>query len=241
MKLFARALLTAGFCALSIAGCSKPVPPPLDVQFLGSDLHFTIGGQHIVTPAVAIDRPDHTFDLAGRKPESLRDRFKSASDETNPQQVELLGLSIREYQYTGERLDAPKICAFLTRRWSRLLCRGTHAGLLRRLPERFELLDGTKLELLQNHYTVGRERQYDQVKDMAFESGITEIGCDMESKFCTAAVNVLPGVLAVWTVWPDEQRAVTARAMADTQGAAIVQFVRRGLATVEDPTLADAK
>ncbi len=73
------------------------------------------------------------------------------------------------------------------------------------------------------------------------ESGITEIGCDVESKFCTAAVNVLPGVLAVWTVWPDEQRAVTARAMADTQGAAIVQFVRRGLATVEDPTLADAK
>lgn len=55
--------------------------------------------------------------------------------------------------------------------------------MLRRLPERFLLLDRKRLELLQNYWTVGKERQFDQVKDLALKPGITEIGCDQESIF----------------------------------------------------------
>lgn len=226
-----------------ISGCSEALPPPPDVQFLASDLHFTIGGHHIVTPAVAIGRPDQTFDLNRRKPErTMKEQLTSeASDSNRPMRTDKLDLSIREYQYYGENPGSSKICPHLTRKWSQAVCLGAHGGLLRRLPERFQLLDRSKLELLKYHWTVGKERQYDQVKDMELRPGITEIGCDRESKFCTAAVDVLPNLLAVWTVWSNAQTGVTAQAMANEQGAAIVQFVRRALAPVEDPTLADER
>lgn len=232
-------LIAAGLWMLLVAGCSES-PPPLDVQFLASDLHFTIGGQHIVTPAVAIGLPDHTFDLSGRKPtQSLKDRLTlQASDPKNPARADNLKLVIR--QYAGDYLGSRDICPSLTRKWSQSLCLGAHDGLLRRLPERLELLDRNKLDLLQHHWTVGKERQYDQVKAMALQPGVTEIGCDKQSQFCTAVVEILPGLLAVWTVWSDEKTGVTAQAMADGQGAAIVQFVRRALGPVEDPTLVDA-
>lgn len=238
----ARALATAGFWILCVTGCSEPMPPPVDVQFLASDFHFTIGGHHVVTPAVAIGLPSHTFDLRGHQPEtSLKDRLRSeASDPNHPMRADKLDLAIRQYQYVGGDPGTPKICALLTRKWSQSVCRGTHGGVLQRLPERFQLLDRNKLDLLQYHWTVGRERTYDQVKDMALRPGITETGCDRQSKFCTAALDVLPGLLAVWTVWSDEKTGVTAQAMADAQGAAIVQFVRRALGPVEDPTLIDA-
>jgi hypothetical protein len=60
-----------------------------------------------------------------------------------------------------------------------------------------------------------------------------------ESRVCTAVVDVLPGLLAVWTVWSDEQTGMTAQKMANEQGTAIVQFVRRALVPAEDPTLVD--
>ena len=120
------------------------------------------------------------------------------------------------------------------------MCRGQHRGLLRRLPEAFDLIDRDNLDSLKNHWTIGKERRYDQIKDMAIQRAVTEIGCDRESQFCTAMVEVLPGLLAVWTVWGDEKIARTADQMAEAQGAAIVQFVRRALAPTEDPTLVDA-
>ncbi len=87
---------------------------------------------------------------------------------------------------------------------------------------------------------MGRERVYDQVKDMAMRPGVTEIGCDKQSRFCTAVVEVLPGLLAVWTVWSNEQTGNTAQQMAETEGPAIVQFVRRAIGPTEDPTLVNA-
>jgi hypothetical protein len=51
-------------------------------------------------------------------------------------------------------------------------------------------------------------------------------------------VEVLPGLLAVWTVWSDESTGRTARGVAESQGAAIVQLVVRGFGKAEDPTLA---
>jgi hypothetical protein len=172
---------------------------------------------------------------------SLKEKLKSqASDSSNPMRMDRLDLMIREYKYTGEHLASLNICPLLTRKWSQSLCRGQHRGLLKRLPEKFDLLDRGKLDLLRSYWTVGKERQYDQVKDMAIQPGVTEIGCDRESRFCTAMVEVLPGLLAVWTVW-NGGTGGTAQEIADTQGGAIVQFVRRALGPVEDPTLVDAE
>jgi len=226
--------------AVGSAGCSDRAA--LDVKFLASDLYFSIGGQPIVIPAVALRGPDHTFDLSRRKPEkSLKEVLESeARDPSNPLKRDKLDLAIRQYQYTGERFDGVNICPLLTRRWSQSLCRDQHRGLLRRLPEKFDLLDRTKLDLLKTHWTVGKERKYDQVKDMAMQPGVTEMGCDKQSRFCTALVQVLPGLVAVWTVWPDPNTGGSAEDMAQSQGPAIVELVRRGLGVVEDPTIADA-
>ena len=241
MENLPRTIAAAVLSLLSVTECSESPSPP-DVQFLSSDYHFTVGGQHIVIPAVAIRGPDHVFDLGRRKPEkSLKERLKlEASDPSNPMRMDKLDLIIREYQYTGEHVASRNICPLLTRKWSQSLCRGQHRGLLKRLPEKFDLLDHVKLDLLRNHWTVGKERQYDQVKNMAIQPGVTEIGCDRQSRFCTAMVEVLPGLLAVWTVWSDAKTGDSPEEMANTQGAAIVQFVRRALGSVEDPTLVNA-
>jgi hypothetical protein len=239
MKNLPRALGAAVLSILCATMCSRAP----DVQFLASDIYFMIGGQFVTIPAIAIRGPDHTFDLGGRpRPEkSLKEKLKSeASDPRNPTKMDHLNLSVRQYRYAYERLEMTNICALLTRKWSQAVCRGEHLGLLGRLPEKFDLLDSTKLDLLMNHWTVGKEREYDQVKNMAAQPGVTEIGCDRESRFCTAMVEALPGLVAVWTVWSDERTGGTAEAMADTQGAAIVQFVRRALGPVEDSTLVNA-
>jgi hypothetical protein len=185
--------------------------------------------------------PDHTFALSGRRSEkSMKERLKSeASDPSNPMKIDRLDLVIREYQHyvTNEVVPSINVCPLLARTWSQSLCRGEHRGVLRRLPEKFDLLDRDRLDILKNHWTVGKERKYDQVGNMTVRPGETEIGCDRESRFCTAMVEVLPGLLAVWTVWSDENKGRTAEEMAHTQGAAIVQFVRRALGPAEDHTL----
>lgn len=63
--------------------------------------------------------------------------------------------------------------------------------------ERYALAEANVLELLQNYWTVGKERTFDQGKDLALKAGITEIGCDQESILRTSAVEVLPGLLLV--------------------------------------------
>lgn len=231
--------------ALSVFGFSLPghsgSPSPPDVPFLASDAHFLIGGQHIVIPVVALRQPDHTFNLTSRRPESVKDELLTkASDPSKPMKMEKIDLLIREYKYTGEHLASLGICPLLKRRWSGTLCRGQHQGLLSRLPDKFDLLDRDRLDFLKNELTVGGERRYDQVKEMVLHPGVTEIGCDRQSRFCTAMVEVLPGLLAVWTVWSNEKTGNTAEQMADTQGTAVVQFVRRAIGPTEDPTLVNA-
>jgi hypothetical protein len=230
-------VLAAAVSMLCVTGCST-LP---DVQFLASNTHFAVGGQHIVIPVVALRGPDHSFDLSGRKPEkSLKEKLKSeANDPSNPLKTDKLDLRITQYQYAGAHPASIKICPLLSRKWSQSLCRGEHRGALTRLPEKFDLLDRLQLGLLKNHWTVGRERKYDQVKDMAMQPGVPEIGCDRESRFCTAVVEVLPGLVAVWTVWSGGILG-TAEEMAQIQGGATVQFVRRALGPTEDPTFVDA-
>jgi hypothetical protein len=234
-----QAAAAAALSMLCLTTCSGS-SSALDVKFLASDIYFMIGGHHITVPAIAIRGPDHTFDLGAysRPKKSLKDTLTSeASDPAHPMKVDSLDLIVREYQLSGERLDSSEMCPLLTRDWSRAVCRGQQHGLLRRLPEKVDLLDRARLDVLKDHWTVGKEREYDQVKNMAMRPGVTEIGCDRDARFCTALVEVLPGLLAVWTVWSDEKSGGTAAEMADTQGVAIVQFVRRALGSAEDSTL----
>jgi hypothetical protein len=66
---------------------------------------------------------------------------------------------------------------------------------------------------------------------MALQLGETEIGCAKKTEFCTAVVEALPGLLAVWTAGSDEHETV------EQQGQAIVEFVRRAIGPTEDRTL----
>jgi hypothetical protein len=240
MKDILRVVVAAA--ALSVFGLvllgHSDSPSPPDVRYLASDAHFMIGGQHIVIPVVAIRQPDHAFTLASGRSEGVKDKLQTkASDPTEPMKIEKIDLLIRQYKYTGEHIASLGICPLLKRKWSETLCRGQHQGLLSRLPEKFDLLDRDRLDLLKSESTVDGKPRYDQVKDMALRPGVTEISCDGQSRFCTAMVEVLPGLLTVWTVWSDEKTGSTAKQMADTQGTAIVQFVRRAIGPTEDPTL----
>jgi hypothetical protein len=240
MKDILRVVIAAALWVLGFAlpGC---LPSPPDVPFLASDAHYTIGGQHIIVPVVAMRQPDHTFNLASGRSRGIKEELQTkASNPAEPMKMEKINLLIRQYQYTGEHAASVGICPLLKRKWSETLCSGQHQGLLRRLPEKFDLLDRAKLDFLKSEFTVGRERVYDQVKDMALRPEVTEISCDRQSQFCTAIVEALPGLLAVWTVWNNDKTGSTAEQMADTQGTAIVQFVRRAIGPTEDPTLVNA-
>lgn len=220
---------------------SPPGQRPPDINFLASDAHFAVAGQHIVVPIVALSGPDHVFDLGGRQTRSFADQIRQAArNPAKPMPMDHVDFLIHEYRYTGEHLASAGICPRLTRRWSQALCRGEHKGLLRRLPERFNLFDRSKLDLLKSYGTVGGERQYDQIRNMVYPDRVG-MGCDRTTKFCTAVIEAQPGVVAVWTVWTHEQTGTTPQQMADAQGPAIVQFVRRAIGEVEDPTLLDAE
>jgi hypothetical protein len=213
-----------------------------DVRFLTSDFYLVIGGSHITVPAVALRGAGHVFDLNRQRTEkSLKQTLdRDARDPNHPMRMDKIDLVIRQYQYTGESAASIAICQYLQRIWSQVMCRGQQRGLLKRMPEQFDLLDRAKLDLLKNYWTVGGERQFDQVNDKALTLGATDIGCDRHSLYCTAVVEVLPGLLAIWTMERDKKTNDTIEQTAFTQGAAIVQFVQRSLGPVEDPTLVDA-
>jgi hypothetical protein len=228
--------------SLLLLGCAPGCSSSADVPFLASDAHFLIAGQHLVIPVVAMRQADHIFTLNnGERSESVKEKLQTkASDQNKPMKVDKIDLLISQYKYTGEQAASLGICTLLKRKWSETLCRGQHRGLLSRLPQKFDLVDRSSLDLFKDYLTVGGERTYDQVKDMAVRPGATEIGCDRQSGYCTAMVEVLPGLLAVWTVWSDNETGSTAAQTADIQGTAIVQFVRRAIGPIEDPTLVNA-
>lgn len=209
-------------------------------QRFAIDRYFIIGGHRITVPAVALRGSSQVFDLGSLRAEKTMDgASETPSDPDHPVQTNKLDLIVREYQNTGELTASIAICPRLQRTWAQTVCRGEQHGLLGRLPEQFDLLDRGQLALLKGYWTVGRERMFDQVNNKALQLGVTEVGCDQRSSFCEAAVEVLPDLLAVWTVWSDESSGIRAEQMALKQGAAIVQFVRRGLGPFEDPSLVD--
>lgn len=228
--------------ALCVAGCSDKPPAP-DVEFLASDFYVSIGGHHLVIPAVAMNRPEreHVFDAAGQRlKQNLKETLKAeARDPEKPMPMDRLRLHIAQYNTTGEHLDSLKICALLSRKWSQALCTGQQGGLLSSLPRLFDLADADKLASLYS-WINNQGRQRKQIEDLDPSIGQAEIICGKPPEVCMAIVEVMPRLAAVWAVWGDENTGSTAEQVARMRGAAIVQFVRRALGPVEDTSLANA-
>jgi hypothetical protein len=180
------ALLLVQLTASACSDENKPLPP--DVPFLSSDGHFKIGGHYITVPMIALRGPDHVFTLSHEKPTKSRKEIlkEQASDASNPMPVDSLDLLIHQYQMRDQHGASMETCPPLTRLWAQVVCRGEQKRVLKRPPEKFDLLDRAKLDRLKSHYTAGGEQEYDHVKNMSLRVGITEIGCDKTSEFCTA-------------------------------------------------------
>jgi hypothetical protein len=216
------------------SGCSDEPSPP-DVDFLVRDGEFEIAGHVIIVPIVAL-RNAERFTLADKSRDSWRkDLEEQAINGGLPMRVDNLDLAIRLYGTTGEFGVSLQICPRLTRLWAQLVCRHEQKGLLKRLPESFSLIDREKLDVLKTRWVSGGGTKYDQVKDMQLRPESAEIGCDSDGKLCTAVVEALPGLLAVWTVGNKQGEAAAQR-----EGTAIVEFVKRAIGRTEDKTLAAA-
>jgi hypothetical protein len=205
-----------------------------DIELLASDAHLIVGSQRLIIPFVAIAGSSQAFSLSNKTPDSLRMSIaKQASDPTKPFPLKRLRLNIEQYQYHGEHSAFSGICPRLTRLWWRKVCEGEGDDVARYLPRTFEIFDQNDLVLMRNTWTVGNENTFDQLRKLTLEPGKTEVACDQGSRFCTAAVEVLPGMVAVWTVWNDPEKQQTARQMARPQGDALVEFLKIASKTLE--------
>jgi hypothetical protein len=213
-----------------------------DVEFLSTDAYFKIGGETVTLPFVAVrdvsnpgdDRNDALYGFRNTRDIFQRKMLELAGDQAMPKRAGSVEIIISAYQYYGELAASSSICPRLTREWSRRICRNERLGVLKELPQKFRLYGRESIGQLEGVWTVGSERQADQIADMRFQIGVPEIGCDRDTKFCTAAVTITQNLLAVWTVWSTEKLPETAAEMARRQGRAIFDFVQYGLGEVED-------
>ncbi|WP_022722691.1 hypothetical protein [Rhodopseudomonas sp. B29] len=232
VSVFAIGAVTSLYFAL--APPEAPTPP--DVSFLASDAHFMIRGQHLIMPVVALSSFHCVECLEPHRLKSSKEHLQDAGDPAKPKLVRRLDVSIVRYRNIVEQSSTPDICSLLTRQWSKAVCSGQTKGILGRLPSSIRLRDGT----LREEATPAAEQAADRRKD-GIRPVAAEIHCDVDAKFCDARIEALPGLLAEWTVWKDERTGTTASEMADRQGIAIVEFVRRAIGPVEDATLLQAE
>jgi hypothetical protein len=219
------------------SACSDEPSPP-DVDFLVLDGEFEIAGHWITVPIVALQAAER-FTVGDKSRQyGRKDLEEQAINRGLPMRVDHLDLAISLYGSTGEFGVSMQICPRLTRLWAQLVCRGEQKGMLKRLPASFSLVDRAKLDVLKRRGVSGGGTQYDHVRDMQLRPGVTEIACDKDAKFCTAVVEPLPGLIAVWTVGSNERE--TAAQRAQDQGPAIIEFIRRAIGRTEDKTLATA-
>ncbi|ACF01516.1 conserved hypothetical protein [Rhodopseudomonas palustris TIE-1] len=232
VSVFAIGAVTSLYFALA----PPELPTPPDVSFLASDAHFMVGGQHLIVPAVALSRFHCVECLEPHRLEKSKAYLQEASDPAKPMPARILDVSILRYRDITERSSTPDICPLLTRQWSKAVCRGQTKGILGRLPQSINLRDRTLGKKTTSGVEQGADRRNDGMRPVA-----AEVHCDVDAKSCDARIEALPGLLAVWTVWNDERTGTTASEMADRQGLAIVEFVRRAIGPVEDATLLQAE
>lgn len=232
VSVFAIGAVTSLYFALA----PPELPTPPDVSFLASDAHFMVGGQHLIVPAVALSRFHCVECLEPHRLAKSKAYLQEASDPAKPMPARILDVSILRYRDITEQSSTPDICPLLTRQWSKAVCRGQTKGILGRLPQSINLRDRTLGKKTTSGVEQAADRRNDGMRPVA-----AEVHCDVDAKSCDARIEALPGLLAVWTVWNDERTGTTASEMADRQGLAIVEFVRRAIGPVEDATLLQAE
>lgn len=241
-----------------LVACSQSPTPKhyteADIVFLASDAHVIVGDVALVVPFVALSgyvggKLSFSFDKqADRKAAKERmDAFRLAAshDETAPS-VDSLEVAIRTYGWDDSETSVIRLCARLTRQWSRSVCNDPWAPLQQALPNglnRFYLADDRKLDTFRSWSTVGGEQVLDQLLAMRLQDGEASITCDKKVKsstrFCTAAMPVRQHLVAVWTVWNGVQE--SADQQAKREGMAIRALVLDGLRQTENfPSLLSA-
>lgn len=221
----------------------KTVREEKNINIFASDTYTRVADLHLTIPVVALLEPRYAFSpqvfSLRRWPDEAelerRAEFKllSSSPDTAPL-VDRVEISIRQYQYTGERTSSVRICPLLARDWARGFCTGELQEMMSKLPDKFYIVDKQRIDTFSGHWTVGRERVSDQIKSITLENSKSSIACDADGKFCTAITPVSERTLAVWTVWPSISKQLTAQQVADTQGAAIRAFVRNAIGQLEN-------
>jgi hypothetical protein len=197
-----------------------------DPSFYAADAHFEIGGKHLVLPVHVLTGRSQVFGPGYGAYEGFRETIEGKTrDAARPFRLNKLALRIESYILSGKGRDESRLCRLLSPRWQ-VLCEQGNANLAGQLPFTFDVYDRNHLVLLKHSSTVGKENRFDQLRQLTLEPGKTEVACDQGSQFCTAAVEVLPGVVSVWTVWNDPEKQQTARQMARPQGAALVEFFK---------------
>ena len=205
-----------------------------DINFLASDAHIVVGGVPLVVPFVALidyvsEGLSFSLDRKGDR-ERARQRLeafrKSASDISTAPAVDKLQVGLRTYGWDDDDMSLRRICARLSRDWSKSICNNPSAPIQQAMPHYFNtfyLVDDRNFGAFQNHSTVGGVRMSGQLLAMNLRAGEPSVVCDPASGsktiFCTAAVLVSGHLTVVWTVWnsnaetPDERAAREAKAL----------------------------
>ena len=236
-----------------LAACS-PSPQRHSIEFLASDAHVVVGGVPLIVPFVALtgliaNKP--SFSLNKQKDrQAAKERLeafrKAASSQETAPSVDRLEITMSTFGSTGVDSSRNGICALLSRQWSKSVCDDPWAPLQQAIPHdlnEFYLVDDRKLDVFQNHLTVGRERVSDQLNKMRLRVGEASVVCDAEgpasTRFCTAAISIKQHLAVVWTVW--DGSAETHFRQAEREGKAITAFVINALGPSENfPALLSA-
>jgi hypothetical protein len=222
------ASLCCSLLVLSQAGCDqRDVADLPDVAYLATNGHFIVGDRLIVVPFVAVESVMawESSELSQLSPDDHERLLELAGNSTKPLKVRKMRLQFSSYGTFGEFGISKKICPLLSVEWAISLCYGKKPGELKNLPDSLEILDRSVAKENVNTTTVGGEERSNQLSKMKFRISQTEVVCDLNSHFCTSAVAVSPGLLAVWSVWSEEKQRETAQEMGLRQGKAIYWFL----------------
>jgi hypothetical protein len=224
-----------------ISELRDPHPQPLDAEFLASDGHFMIGGQHIVIPIGSIrmsGQGAQTFSLAPAKRVNWYDLMKAKA--LNPAQpMEISEATIHPmYSVEGDLKEGRRICEALKRPWARTMCFGRKEGPLKDLPEyRFEIIAASHRDHLNQHSMSGFSRSLETlVTPTPGLSTSTYYDCTRQPGFCWASIEALPGVLAYWSAGSTPARGEYPYLKAQAEGAAVRELLSRGMGPELDPT-----
>jgi hypothetical protein len=216
------------------------------IKFLASDAHVVVGDVPLVVPFVALSGyvsqgPSFSLNRENDRKQA-KDRLaafrKAASSAETAPVVEKLQFGLSAFGFDDLEAMPGRICAQLSRDWSKSVCMDPWAPLQQAMPHDgnyIYLADGRNLAVFENQSTVGGERVSDQLKAMKLITGEPSVVCDKPSnsktQFCTAAVLIGQHLTAVWTVW--NSNAETPAKRAAREGKAITALVLHGLGATE--------